>query len=1021
MKRTLLVFSAALLSMLAYSQTKINKNTFGDLRARNLGPATMSGRVAAIDAVAENPKTLYVGTAGGGVWKSENEGTTFKAVFDKNIQAIGAITIDQKHPDTVWVGTGESWTRNSTSVGKGVYVTHNGGESWKLKGLDSTERIARIVVDPRNSNTVYVAALGPLWSKGTQRGLFKTTDGGTSWEKILYVDENTGCSGFAINPANPNIMYAGFWSFRRHPWDFVSGGPGSSFFMTTDGGKTWNTIEKGFPEKPWGRVFVEVNPADPNVVYLLIEAKKTSFYRSQNMGKTWKLMNNNSNDVGERPFYFGFFVPDPVDTNTIYKPGFSLQVSDDGGKSFMGASVKGGSFHSDVHALWINPHDNKSMYLGTDGGVYLTKDRAASWRFFRNLPVSQFYHVSVDNEKPYNVFGGLQDNGSWIGPSKSPGGISNCDWDNIGYGDGFNVLRDPANNNIFYWQYQGGNVKRMYLDTREFKDIKPFTDDGTKLRFHWNTPLIFGAKSKALYTGSQFLYKSTDKGDSWQKISPDLTTNDPAKQEQEKTGGLTLDNSAAENHCTIFTISESRLDENVIWVGTDDGNVQVTTDGGKTWNNTIKNIRGIPPTTWVSYVEASRYDKSTAYVTFDGHRYGDRKAYVYKTTDFGKTWISLTDNNIAAYCHVIKEDLKNPKLLFLGTESGLYLSIDGGQIWSRFTGNLPKVSVRDMVFQPRENDLVLATHGRGIYIIDDLTPLQNLTLDKVNSNMAWLGSKPYKLGGMGGSQEFDGNDAYTASNPPNTLMINYYLKKRHIFGKMHIEIFDHEGKLIKTLPGGKRKGINRVGWNLSMKQPKVPKSVQIMGSVFQGPDYPPGEYLVKVIKNKDTIQGTVDVEYDDNPHHSIVDRDLRHEKVMQAYNMLQDLAYLDLQMREIRDQSKTLAGKSKGSLHKKLLALSANIESMRKQIVATKEGRITGEERLREKIGNLYGGVISYLGRPAQTQIDGLNELQKEMHGYINKVNEITGKEIPSLNHKLLKAGLSEITLTDKNSFLKRD
>ena len=1021
MKRTLLVFSAALLSMLAYSQTKIDKNTFGDIRARNLGPATMSGRIAAIDAVAENPKTLYVGTAGGGVWKSENEGTTFKAVFDKNIQAIGAITIDQKHPDTVWVGTGEPWTRNSTSVGKGVYVTHDGGESWKLKGLDSTERIARIVVDPRNSNTVYVAALGPLWSKGTQRGLFKTTDGGTTWEKMLYVNENTGCSGFAINPANPDIMYAGFWSFRRHPWDFVSGGSGSSFFMTTDGGKTWNKIEKGLPEKPWGRVFVEVSPADPNVVYLLIEAKKTSFYRSPDKGKSWKLMNNNSGDVGERPFYFGFFVPDPVDTNTIYKPGFSLQVSDDGGKSFMGASVKGGSFHSDVHALWINPHDNKSMYLGTDGGVYLTKDRAATWRIFRNLPVSQFYHVSVDNEKPYNVFGGLQDNGSWIGPSKSPGGISNCDWDNIGYGDGFNVLRDPADNNIFYWQYQGGNVKRMYLDTREFKDIKPFTDDGTKLRFHWNTPLIFGAKSKALYTGSQFLYKSTDRGDSWQKISPDLTTNDPAKQEQEKTGGLTLDNSAAENHCTIFTISESPLDKNVIWVGTDDGNVQVTTDGGKTWNNTIKNIRGVPPTTWVSYVEASRYDKGTAYVTFDGHRYGDRKAYVYKTTNFGQTWTSLADNNIAAYCHLIKEDLKNPKLLFLGTESGLYLSIDGGQIWSRFTGNLPKVSVRDMVFQPRENDLVLATHGRGIYIIDDLTPLQNLTLDKVNSNMAWLGSRPYMQGGMGGSQEFDGNDAYTASNPPNTLMINYYLKKRHIFGKMHIEIFDREGKLIKTLPGGKRKGINRVGWILSMKRPKVPKSVQIMGAVFQGPDYPPGEYLVKVIKNKDTIQGTVQMEYDDNPHHSVADRDLRHEKVMQAYNMLQDLAYLDLQMREIRDQSKTLAGNSKGSLHKKLLALSTHIESMRKQIVATKEGRITGEERLRERIGNLYGGVISYLGRPTQTQINGLNELQKEMDGYINQVKEITGKEIPSLNHKLLKAGLSEITLTDKNSFLKRD
>ncbi len=1021
MKRTILFLSVALWSLTGFSQVKINQYTFGDLRARNLGPATMSGRISAIDAVIKNPKTVYVGTAGGGVWKSENEGTTFKPVFKKNIQAIGAVTIDQNHSDTVWVGTGEPWTRNSTSVGNGIYVTYNGGEDWTFKGLDSTERIARIVIDPRDSSVVYVAALGPLWSKGKQRGLFKTTDGGKTWKKILYVDENTGCSGFAINPSNPDIMYAGFWSFRRHPWNFVSGGPGSSFFITQDGGKTWKKVEKGLPEKPWGRVFVDVSPADPNVVYLLIEAKKTSFYRSDDMGKSWKLMNNNSGDVGERPFYFGFFVPDPVDTNTIYKPGFSLQVSDNGGKNFMGASVKGGVFHSDVHALWINPHDNKTMYLGTDGGVYLTKDRAATWRFFRNLPVSQFYHVSVDNQKPYNVFGGLQDNGSWIGPSKSPGGIANCDWKNIGYGDGFNVLRDPLDSNIIYWQYQGGNVKKMYLDTREFKDSKPFTDDGTKLRFHWNTPLVFGSKSKALYTGSQFLYKSVDKGDSWQKISPDLTTNDPEKQQQEKTGGLTLDNSAAENHCTIFTISESPLDKNIIWAGTDDGNLQLTTDGGKTWTNTIANVKGVPPTTWVSYVEASNYEKGTAYVTFDGHRYGDRKAYVYKTTDFGKTWTSLAGDNIESYCHVVKEDLKNANLLFLGTESGLYLSIDGGHTWSRFTANLPKVSVRDMVFQRRENDLVLATHGRGIYIIDDLTPLQNLTPEKVNSNMAWLGSRTFKLDNTGSTQEFDGNDAFVASNPPNTLMINYYLKKRHIFGRLHLEIFDHQGNLIKTLPGGKRKGINRVGWILTMKRPKVPASVQIMGAVFRGPEYPPGEYLVKVIKNKDTVEGTVQVEYDYNPHHSAADRNLRHKKLMQAYNMLQDLAYLDLQMRETHEQAQKLSTKTKGNLRKKLTALSKRTENMRKEIVATKEGRITGEERLREKMGNLYGGIISYLGKPSQTQINGLNELQTEMDKYSEKMNKITGVEIAALNKKLLQKGLPEIKLTSKGNFLKRD
>ncbi len=1021
MKKTVLFLIVSLISSIGFGQTKIDKNSFGDLRARNLGPAVMGGRIAAIDAVNNDPRIVYLGTAGGGIWKSENEGTTFKPLFDKNIQAIGAITIDQHHPDTIWVGTGEPWTRNSTSVGNGIYVSYDGGENWKFKGLDSTERIAGIVIDPNDSATVYVAALGPLWSEGSQRGLFKTTDGGNSWKKILYVDKNTGCSSFAINPENPDIMYAGFWDFRRHPWDFISGGPGSSFFTTTDGGKTWNNIEEGLPEKPWGRVFVDVSPADPNVVYLLIEAKKTSLYRSEDMGKSWKLMNNNSGDVGERPFYFGFFVPDPVDTNTIYKPGFALQVSDDGGKKFMGPSVKGGSFHSDVHALWINPHDNNMMYLGTDGGAYLTQDRAATWKFFRNLPVSQFYHVSVDNEKPYNVFGGLQDNGSWIGPSQSPGGIGNNDWDNIGYGDGFNVLRDPDDNNIMYWQYQGGNVKRMFLDTREFKDIKPFTDDGTKLRFGWNTPLVIGSKSKALYTGSQYLYRSVDKGDSWQKISPDLTTNDPAKQQQEKTGGLTIDNSAAENHCTIFTISESPLDKNIIWVGTDDGNLQVTQNGGKSWNNVTANIDSVPPTTWVSYVEASSHNKATAYVTFDGHRYGDRHAYVYKTTDFGKTWTKLADKNIESYCHVIKEDLTNPNLLFLGTEAGLYLSIDGGKVWSRFTGNLPKVSVRDMVFQPRENDLILATHGRGIYIIDDLTPLQNLTLDKINEKLVWLGSKPYKLGFTGMSQEFNGNNGFTASNPPNTVMINYYMKKRHVFGEMHIEVYNSNGEMIKRLPAGKRKGINRVAWNMSMKPPKVPASVQIMGAVFQGPEYPPGEYLVKVIKNKDTIQGTVSVEYDNNPHHSTADRDLRQQTVMEAYNMLQDLAYLDLQLREIKKQAEKLAKQTKGKLNKKLLALAANTEATRKEIVATKEGRITGEKRLREKIGELYGGVISYLGKPTDSQLSGIKELQKEMNPYLADMEDITHNQIPALNKKLLKEGLPGFSLTDKETFLKRD
>ena len=1020
MKKLYSIVFTLLITQFLIAQVKVDKNTFGDLRFRSVGPAAMSGRIAAVDAVKTDPRIVYVGSAGGGVWKSKNGGTTFEDVFKNQIQAIGAITIDQKHPDTVWVGTGEPWTRNSTSVGDGIYVTYNGGEKWQKMGLEKTERFSYIKIDPTNSNIIYTAAVGPLWSSSAERGLFKTIDGGKNWEKILYVDENTGCSSVAIDPENPNRIYAGFWSLQRKPWFFSSGGQGSSFYISDDAGKNWNKITEGLPEGIWGRVHVEINPVDNNIVYLLVEAKKTSFYRSTDKGNTWELMNNNSNDVGERPFYFGFFVPDPIDTNRVYKPGFALKVSDDGGKKFMSPSIKGGNFHSDVHGLWISPKDNNFMYLATDGGLYISRDAANSWEFCRNIPVSQFYHVGVDNAEPYNVFGGLQDNGSWMTASKSAGGINNADWKRVGWGDGFNVLRDPKDDNIMYWQWQGGGTRRAFLDTRELKDIKPYSDDGTKLRFHWNTPLVIGSNSGDLYMGSQFLFRSSDFGNSWQKISPDLTTNDPEKLKQEETGGLTIDNSAAENHCTIFTIAESPIDDNVIWVGTDDGNVQLTLDGGKTWTNLTENIEGVPPTTWVSYVEASAFDKAVAFVTFDGHRYGDRNPYVFKTTDFGKTWTNISDENIDAYCHIIKQDLINPDLLFLGTEYGLFVSIDGGQKWTRFENNLPRTGVRDMVFQKRENDLVVSTHGRGIYILDDLSPLQNLTNDKINQNIAFLNSRPYKMGfnyGMGG---YTGDDGFNGSNPGESLIISYYMKKRHIFGDMNLEILDKEGNVIKQLPAGKRKGINYVKWAMRMEKPKVPSSVQLLGSAMAGPEYAPGEYFVRIIKNKDTVSGSVNVEYYPNPHHSDADRDIRHKYLMKTYNMLEDLAYLDNNIIEIRDHSKAMAGKSNKSLSKKLNKLSSEMTELRSQILATKEGRITGEERLRERLGDIYGGLMGYDGKPTNSQIDGLKELEIQMQEFRGQVDEVINNQIPKLNKDLQKQNLEEFKLTTKEEFMKK-
>ena len=1013
------LLSVILLSFTTQSQTKISKHIFGDLTVRSVGPATMSGRIAAIDGVNNDPRVLYVGSASGGVWKTKNGGTKFEDIFEKEIQAIGDICIDQNHPDTVWVGTGETWTRNSTPVGNGVYVTYNGGKDWKHKGLEKTERIGNIVINSQNPNTVYIGALGPLWSDSEDRGVFKTTDGGENWENVLFVDKTTGCSSLAMDPQNPERLYAGFWDFRRSPWFFRSGGSGSGLFISDDGGKTWEKSTKGLPQGIWGRVHVEVNKVDNNIVYALIEAERTSFYRSSDKGLTWELMTDNTS-VGDRPFYFGNFITDPVDTNTVYKPGFRLGVSDDGGKTFMSSSVKGGNYHGDVHDLWISPKDNNFMYMATDGGLYISNDKGNAWNFCRNLPLSQFYHVNVDNDKPYNIFGGLQDNGSWIAPSKSAGGITNDNWKRIGWGDGFNVIRDPNDDNIMYWQWQGGGTRRAFIDTRELKDIKPYSDDGTKLRFHWNTPMVIGPKSGKLYMGSQFLFVSDDTGNSWKKISKDLTTNNPAKQNQEETGGLTIDNSTAENHCTIFAVAESPLDDKIIWVGTDDGNVQLTKDGGETWENLISNFEGVPANTWVSYIEPSNYDKATVYITFDGHRMGDRKAYVFKSTDFGKTWGNLTTDNIDAHCHIIKEDLVNADLLFLGTEFGLFISLNGGENWVRFINKLPKVSVRDLVFQKRENDLVIGTHGRGIYIMDDLTPLQNLTVEKLSENLVFLNSRPYQMGynyGMGGST---GDDIFWGSNPSGSMMITYYMKKRHIFGDMTLEVYSPKGEKIKTLPAGKRKGINRVKWAMRMEKPKVPSTVQLLGNAFAGPEYPVGDYGIKIIKNKDTIHGTVKVEYYENPHHTLADRNKRHEVVMEAYNMLEDLAFLDNQIKEIRDQSIQISDSTSGSLAKKLKTLSAEVDAIRKEMMATKVGRITGEERLRERLGEIYGGVMGYDGAPTQSQIVGLEELKLQQKEFENQVAEIIEKQVQPLNKKIEKAGYSLISITDKEKFMEK-
>ena len=921
------------------------------------------------------------------------------------------------------MGTGESWVRNSVSIGAGVFKSTDGGDSWTGVGLESTERISRIVADPGDGETVYVCATGQLWSANEERGVFKTTNGGESWEKVLYIDENTGCSDISIDPQSPNILYAGMWQFRRYPDFFESGGPGSGLYKSTDGGASWNELTKGLPDVEKGRIAVAVAPSRPSRVYSVVESDgDTSLYRSDDLGTSWEQVNN-SLAVRSRPFYFAYVVPDPDDHDRIYKPGFYLGVSTDGGKSFNSIlSGFGGSVHSDHHALWVNPTNPYELILGTDGGVYMSYDRANNWRMVKALPLSQFYEVSADMDMPYNVYGGLQDNGSWQGPSRAAGGVQNKHWLLVGGGDGFHTYRDPSDANIIYAEYQGGNLLRYHLATGETKEIAPLPEEGeADYRFNWNTALHLSPNTPGtIYYGAQFLFRSTDRGESWAKISPDLTTNDPQRQRQKQSGGLTIDNSTAENNTTIYSISESPLNGQVIWIGTDDGLVQLTRDGGESWMNVTESIAELPPGLWVSHVEASPHDEATAHVTVDGHRSGDMSTYVFRTTDFGASWESIVGEGLEGFAHVVVQDLVNPDLLFAGTESGVFITLDGGQQWARFKGGVPAVPVRDIDIHPRDHDLIIGTHGRGIYILDDLTPLRSLTSETLDSSFALLPARDAIMTLGGGQPWFGGDDEFSGDNPPEAASIFFYQKKRHIFGDLKIEIYDSAGELITTIPAPKVKGLNRADWPMRLPAPKLPPATNLVFA-FQGPRVPEGTYTFKVLKGKETYEGTIDLVPDPRSPHTAEDRQLQQETALDLYYMLGDLTYLVDALIDARDQVSARAEEldGKGSLTGRLKEFGDSIEDLRGSVVSTADtGWISGDEKLREKLGNLFGAVVGYDGRPTQSQLDRTKVLASQLEAAQTSFAGLaTGRELTQLNSQLESKGLEPIVVMSREEW----
>ena len=987
---------------------------------RNIGSATMSGRVAAVAARVEGGKTtVYAGAASGGVWKSLDGGTTFKPVFDKMpVQSIGAIAIDPSNARTIWVGTGEAWTRNSVSIGDGIYRSTDAGETWTHLGLPESERIVRILVHPRDGNTVYVCVPGKLWSDSKDRGVYKTTDGGASWSQILAgTNLSTGCSGLAMDPKNPDTLLAGMWDFRRKGWTFRSGGDGpdapsaSGMYRTVDGGKHWSSItaNKGLPAGPWGRVEVEFAPSDNRVVYALVEGKASSLFRSSDGGATWEARDHSQMMVW-RPFYFARLVIDPTNPNRLFKPDLGLVVSEDGGNSFSGS---GGGSHGDWHDLWIDPTNPRHVIGGDDGGLWTSHDGGNRWWKSNNLPISQFYHVSVDAEDPYQVYGGLQDNSSWVGPSAYPGGITNGRWENINGGDGFWAIVDPTDPGAIYAESQGGYLARIDRKTLASRDIQPKANYHEKLRFNWNTPVHASPTRKGtIYIGGQFLFRSRDRGDSWERISPDLTTNDPTKQQQEKSGGVTIDNSSAEMHTTIYAISESPKDANLIWVGTDDGNLQITRNGGGAWTNVIANVPDLPPASWVSWVEASRFEAGTAYVAFDRHTYGDMAPWVYRTGDFGKTWTRIVspDKGVRGYVHAIKEDTVAKALLYVGTELGLWISVDGGTTWAALKpGNFPAVAVREIAIQPREDDLVLATHGRGIWIVDDLRALRALSAKTLQQQTAFLPARPTQQRMPAGGGWAEGDASYAGENPAGGAVISYYLRTRHVYGPIVLEILDAAGKLVDTIAPTKRRGINRVTWSMQVAPPRVPRAAQIAGSAIAGPRIVPGTYKLRLTRGTEVIETALEVAIDRRAPYKAPDRKAQFEAAMRAHALFGTMSALVDKLDGLRAAvaDRTAAVPAADALGGKLRTLAGRLDEIKKLVVATTEGgAITGEERIREHLDILYGAMLRWEGRPTKYQLARIDTLDREIADVAKQLAEVVAKDVRALDsarqqHKL--------------------
>ncbi len=1020
----------------ASAVAQVDPSAFATMKARSIGPAGMSGRVAAVDAVASNPNVIYVGAATGGVWKSADGGLTWQPVFDDQpASSVGAVAVFQANPDVVWVGTGEGNPRNSAGVGNGVYKSLDAGRTWQHLGLERSERIHRIVLHPTNPDVAYLAVLGPTWRDGDERGVFKTTDAGRTWVNVLHVNERTGAADLIMDPSNPNKLFAAMWEHRRWPWFFESGGPGSGLHVTYDGGETWRrlTHEDGLPQGELGRIGLGISYNAPGVVYALVEATQSALLRSDDGGTSWETISDERGIV-PRPFYYADLRVDPTNENRIYSLHGRITVSEDQGRNFE-TVVPSSKIHGDVHELWIHPENGRFLIMGNDGGIGISYDRGKTWRFVENLPLAQFYHINVDMDIPYNVYGGLQDNGSWFGPSSlwHAGGIRNYYWTRVGGGDGFATFTDFGDDRYGYSMSQQAFLQRFDKVTGQRKDIRPVHPGGTALRFNWNAAFnIDPFDSTVIYLGSQFVHRTRDRGDSWEILSDDLTTNDPQKQRSYESGGLSRDASGAENHTTIITVAPSPVERGVIWVGTDDGNVQISRDDGASWTN----VRGrfgnnVPEHTWVPHIEPSKFDGATAFVVFDDHRRGNWTTYAFETTDYGQSWRSIATDDIDGFVHVIEQDPVEPAVLYLGTEFGMYVSLNGGESWFKWTHGLPTAPYRALLVHPRDHDLVMGTHGRGVYILDDVRPLREIARNPaVMDAPLHLFTVPptyqHHVAEAVGYRS-TGDAMFFGENRPYGALITYAVAREEGGGiedqEIEIEILDGAGEVIRTMSGPRENGLNRMAWNLrrnGFRRPTVADDDD--DADVSGPEVVPGTYTVHI--NSGDVNVTAPVEVLPDPRTQIAEAERRQKlaAILQAGQRLEVAAEVVHRIGTTREAIATVATALEQREPETAAALVEEGEQLRERLKAvadrivsqpTGQGLFNTSHLLGSRLRSIYSSLQSSWDAPTEAQRIAMQQTEGALQEVLDELNALVAGEVTEFRRRAEDLGLDLIRATE--------